>query len=102
MEEAAHIHIEAIRSRIREERAEISKMNAELGDNLKRMLRSAESLLDDVEHFFLAPSVLREQRSAGQWRYWLSNAEIVLKRAVAQRLHVHRLAEKMDPHAQLI
>ena len=102
MQEAVRVRIEAIRFRVGEERARISLMSAARGDDLRHMLMSAASILDDVEYFFLAASVLQEERSAAQWRYWLSNAEIVLKRAVEQRLQVQRLAEKFGANSRLI
>jgi hypothetical protein len=101
MHEAVRVRIEAIRTSVQKERARISHLNARLGDDLKRMLQAATSLLDDVDHFFLACEVLREERNAAEWRYWLGQAENVLKRAI-ERSHVQRLARKLGVDARVI
>ena len=77
--EDAKQRIKTIRSRVREERELISKLNSTVTDsNLKRLLRPASHLLDDIESFFLNAKILQEERTSAALAKWLREAERVL------------------------
>jgi hypothetical protein len=95
--------IRTIRSRVREERELLSKLNRTVTDsNLKRLLRPASHSLDDVEGFFLDAKILQEKRSSAVWARWLREAEKVLRRATQQRESFELIIKKFGPDARLI
>jgi hypothetical protein len=94
-------HIAALRARSAEERKRIAALNAKLGD-LKRLLVPASHQLDDVDMFFLGPEALAQRREPGELAYWLRQADIVMRMAVATRDHVEMLADKYGPDARLM
>jgi hypothetical protein len=95
--------IKAIRSRVREERDLISKLNVTLSDpNLKQLLRPTSRLLSDVETYFLDTKILKEERTAIASARWLREAERVLQLAVQQRKSFELIVKKFGSDARLI
>jgi hypothetical protein len=95
--------IRTIRSRVREERELLSKLNRTVTDsNLKRLLSPTSHSLDDVEGFFLDAKILQEERSSAAWARWLREAEKVLRRATQQRESFELIIKKFGPDARLI
>jgi hypothetical protein len=83
--ESAAQRIRMIRSRVREERQLVSKLNGVVTDaNLRRMLRLPVNMLDRVETFFLNPKILQEDRSPAALARWLREAERILQLASQQ------------------
>jgi len=99
--EANERHIATLRAKSSEERARVAVLNAKLGD-LKQLLVPASSQLDDVDHFFLGAEILNQPRTPQDLAWWLSNADVVFKRAVASREYVEGLANKFGPDARVI
>jgi hypothetical protein len=103
MSAASDKRIAAIRAKVRDERALLAELNKQLGGDLKKFMKPASDCLDDVERFFLAPSVLRHpQRSEREWSYWLGNAETALRRAVAHRKVIEGYVKKFGPDARVV
>jgi hypothetical protein len=101
--EDAKQRIKAIRSRVREERELISKLNVTLRDpNLKQLLRPTSRLLNDVENYFLDTKILNEQRTAPTLARWLREAERVLQLGVLQRKSFELIVKKFGSDAWLI
>jgi len=101
--EDAKQRIKTIRSRVREERELISKLNSTVTDsNLKRLLRPASHLLDDIESFFLNAKILQEERTSAALAKWLREAERVLQLAAQQRKSFELIVKKFGPNARLI
>jgi hypothetical protein len=95
--------IRAIRSRVREERELLSKLNRTVTDsNLRRLLRPASYSLDWVEDFFLDAKILQEERTPAAWARWLREAEKALRRATQQRESFELIIKKFGPDARLI
>jgi hypothetical protein len=95
--------IKAIRSRVREERELISKLNVTLRDrNLKQLLRPTSRLLNDVENYFLDTKILTEERTTTALARWLREAERVLQLAVQQRKSFELIVKKFGSNARLI
>ena len=95
--------IKTIRSRVREERQLISKLNGTVIDaSLKRLLRPASHLLDDVENFFLDVKILQEERTPAALAKWLREAERILQLASQQRRSFELVIKKFGPNARLI
>jgi hypothetical protein len=94
MQERLAGKVDAIRKRVLEERAIVSRMNAGLGRDLRDVLQDASYLLDDVEMFFMSPATLREPRSFSELSQWLDGASRVLDQAVARRLSVQKSTDK--------
>jgi len=102
MSAAADKRITAIREKVREERALLSELNKQIGTDLKKLMKPASDFLDDVEGFFLPPSVLRHHpRSEREWAYWLGNAETVLRHAVAHRKVIEGYVKKFGTDARV-
>jgi hypothetical protein len=98
---AGEKQIEEIRAKVRDERALLADLSARISADLKRLLKPASNLLDDVEGFFLAPEVLRHPpRSESEMAKWLGNAEVVLRRAVEHRKHIESLVQTYGPDAR--
>ena len=74
------VRVEAIRARIRNERAVIAEMSGR-SERLKVLLGLASIRLDNVERIFLEKDVLQETRSPAQWDKWLQAAEKELLQA---------------------
>jgi hypothetical protein len=103
MSAATDKRIAAIRAKVRDERALLSALSKQVGADLKKLMKPASDSLDDVEGFFLAPSVLRHPpRSEREWAKWLGNAETVLRRAVAHRKVIEGYVKKFGPDARVI
>jgi hypothetical protein len=101
--DGAKRRIRAIRSRVREERELLSKLNRTVTDsNLKRLLRPTAHRLDDVEGFFLDAKILQEERTPAAWARWLREAEKVLRRAIQERESFELIVKKFGPNARLI
>jgi len=94
-------HIATLREKSREERARLAALSSKLGD-LKQWLTQASSQLDFIDHFFLDPKILSEDRTPEKLARWLSGADAALKIAVEVREHVEGLASKFGPDARLI
>jgi hypothetical protein len=93
--------IAEIRAKVREERALLVELNGRISGELKRLMKPASHLLDDVEGYFLAPEVLRHPpRLESEMAKWLGNAEIVLARAIEHRKYIEGLIKKhgLDAH----
>ncbi len=99
--EANEQHIASLRAKSREERKRIAELNGKLGD-LKQVLLPASHQLDDVDMFFLGPEALGHTRTPQELAWWLSNADVVFKRAVASREYVEGLVKKFGPAARVI
>jgi hypothetical protein len=100
--EDAKQRIKAIRSRVREERELISKLNVTLRDpNLKQLLRPTSRLLNDVENYFLDTKILNEERTAPTLARWLREAERVLQLGVQQRKSFELIVKKFGSDARL-
>src|SRR5271166_5419391 len=101
--ESAAQRIRMIRSRVREERQLVSKLNGVVTDaNLRRMLRLPVNMLDRVETFFLNPKILQEDRSPAALARWLREAERILQLASQQRKSFELIIERFGPDARLI
>jgi hypothetical protein len=101
--EDAKQRIKAIRSRVRQERELISKLNVTLRDpNLKQLLRPTSRLLNDVENYFLDTKILNEERTAPTLAQWLREAARVLQLAVQQRKSFELIVKKFGSGARLI
>ena len=95
--------IKAIRFTVREERQLISKLNGSVTDaSLKRLLRPASYLLDNVENFFLDAKILQEERTPAALAKWLREAERILQLASQQRRSFELIIKKFGPNARLI
>jgi hypothetical protein len=103
MNAASDKRIAAIRAKARDERALLAALSKQVGTDLKKLMKPASEFLDEVEGYFLAPSVLRHpERSEREWSYWLGNAEIVLRRAVAHRKLIEGYVKKFGPDARVV
>jgi hypothetical protein len=101
--EDAKQRIRTIRTKIREEREPISKLNRIVTDqNLKRLLRPTSQSLDHAENFFLNEKALQEQRTPAALANWLREAEKVLSRATQQRKSFELIIRKFGAPARLI
>jgi hypothetical protein len=95
--------IAAIRAKVHEERTLLSELSKQISADLKKLMKPASDQLDDVEGFFLAPSVLRHPpRSEGEWAKWLGNAETVLRRAIEYRKYIEGIIKKFGPDARVV
>ena len=92
--------IKELHERSRAERARINGLSARLGD-LKQLLQPAISQLDFVDHLFLDPKILSEERTPHQWNYWLGGATAALKIATDTREYVEAQAKKYGDDARL-
>jgi hypothetical protein len=92
--------IEALRAKLRDERALLAEMSAAISNDLKKELGFARSQLGFVADYFLDPKILRQQRTPVQWRYWLSGADQALKMAIQERRRVQALIKKVGPDAR--
>src|SRR5262249_27651980 len=100
---SAKKHIEKIRSKVREERALLSKLNGTINDpNLKQLLKPTSRLLNDVENHFLGAKILKEDRTPAALARWLRETEKVLQLAVQQRKSFELIIKKFGPDARLI
>jgi hypothetical protein len=102
MSAATDKRIAAIRAKVSDERALLAALSKAVGTDLKKLMKAASEFLDEVEGFFLAPSVLRQPRSEREWAYWLGNAETVLRRAVAHRKVIEGYVKKFGPDARVV
>jgi hypothetical protein len=101
MSAATDNRIVALRTKVQQERAILSDLNNLVSRDLKTLAKSASFLLDDVDGFFLAPSVLRHPpRTDNEMMKWLDNAETVLDRAIKHRKWVESLVKKFGPNAR--
>ena len=95
--------VEAIRSRVREERAALSRLDASLTNpQFLELTKIAAHLLDDVEGFFLDARIVEERRTPQAFDWWLSQAEKVLGSAIRQREYVDSILAMFGPNARLI
>ena len=70
--------IKTIRTKVRQERELISKLNRIVTDqNLKRLLRPTSYSLDHIENFFLNERILQEERTPAALAKWLREADKV-------------------------
>lgn len=101
MDQIATKRIDTIRSNVREERALISRWEGCVMDrNLRRLLRPASHLLDDVESFFLSPKIRQEERSPAALAMWLREAKRVLQLARQQRRSFELIIKSLDRAAE--
>jgi hypothetical protein len=94
--------IEAIRAKVREERAALSEMSSKVSADVKRLMKPASQWLDDVEGFFLDRKVLNEPRTPAALARWLDNADRVLRQAIQHRKYVEGLVKKCGPDARIV
>src|SRR5262245_10439100 len=95
--------VEAIRSRIREERERLSALSRAFKNvDPKHTTTVANNLLDDVEGYFLSNAVLKEPRTNAEWNRWLDGAERVMQLAIQQREHVDSMLEKYGPDVDMV
>ena len=100
--EDAKQRIRTIRTKVREERELISKLNRVAADqNLKRLLRPTSRSLDHVENLFLNEKALQERTPAALARR-LHEAEKVLRRVTQQRKSFELIIRKFGATARLI
>ena len=100
--EDAKQRIRTIRTKVREERELISKLNRVAADqNLKRLLRPTSRSLDHVENFFLNEKALQERTPAALAKR-LHEAEKVLRRVTQQRKSFELIIRKFGATARLI
>jgi len=94
--------IDAMRTKVREERERLSEMSDNLSADLKRVLKPASFRLDDVENFFVDRKILAEPRPAAQLARWLGHAETALRQAIQHRKYVEDLVKKFGPNARMV
>jgi len=92
--------IQEIRSKAKVERAELSALEHGLSDaELKKLLQTANTWLDDVEGFLLP----RAQKALPAHELlWINHAEATLLMAVQRRKFVRQLVETHRPDASTI
>jgi hypothetical protein len=94
--------IEAIREKIRNERAIVAALQCKIRGDLKQFLKPALSLLNDAEGW-LSPEVLVEQpRSPTEWAKWLTFVSGIVDDAASARQRVEEYARKLGLDACVI
>jgi hypothetical protein len=86
--------VQAIRSRVQNERERISELTGKISTDLKNLLKPASDGLDDLENFYLDDAILQGARTEDQLERWLDRADLLLRRAAHVREHTERLVQK--------